>query len=105
MSAPDTKAYSPALRNTMTRTDSSAMKSARIVGTASHISRETALCLAGLFKIIQPMPDSFLEIILSVMGALMNAQSGGKEEPCAPVLGTRTGEVHRPEGPLGPRRR
>ena len=51
MSAPETKALSPAPFSTMTRTAGSRSKASRISGIACHMSSDTALRRAGLLKI------------------------------------------------------
>src|SRR4051794_6522214 len=66
MSAPDTKALPPAPATTTQRISSSPSSSARMRGTASHMSSETALCRAGLLKSIQPVDPSLRRIILSI---------------------------------------
>src|SRR3954466_11052708 len=67
MSAPDMKARPPAPASTITRIASSREKSSMISGTASHISTDTALCRAGLLKIIQPTAPSLRAIMRSVL--------------------------------------
>src|SRR4051794_18307273 len=67
MSAPDMKARPPAPASTITRVASSREKSSMISGTASHISTDTALCRAGLLKIIQPTAPFLRAIMRSVL--------------------------------------
>jgi hypothetical protein len=50
MSAPEAKDFVPSPEKTTSRTASSASACASSGGTASHISTESALCLAGLLK-------------------------------------------------------
>jgi hypothetical protein len=66
MSAPDTKALSPAPVTTTTRIAGSFSKSSRMTGIASHMSDEVALCLAGLLKTIRPTGPFFSAIMLGV---------------------------------------
>jgi len=59
MSAPATKAASPAPRRITTRMAGSAARSATYSGMACHISWLTALRFSGWLKVIQPMGPSF----------------------------------------------
>src|SRR3990167_6783280 len=70
MSAPETKAFPPAPRNTRTRTSSSRAKVSKISAIASRITSDMALRRSGLLKIIQPMPLSLVAIILSVLSCI-----------------------------------
>src|SRR5262249_24781962 len=65
-SAPDTNALPPAPESTTTRMASSRPNASRILGTACHMSTETALCRAGLLKVIQPTAPSLRAIMRSV---------------------------------------
>src|SRR4051812_42804465 len=66
MSAPETKALSPAPESTMTRIESSARKSSIASAAASDISSEKALRLSGLLKTRCPIaPFFFARILLS----------------------------------------
>jgi hypothetical protein len=67
MSAPDTNALPPAPVTTSTRTSSSLANSSRMRVPACHISSDTALCRAGLLKVIVPTRPSLPASILSVM--------------------------------------
>src|SRR6476660_8517450 len=67
MSAPDTNALPPAPVTTSTRTSSSLANSSRMRLPACHISSDTALCRAGLLKIMVPTRPSLRESILSVV--------------------------------------
>src|SRR5262245_19954021 len=66
MSAPDTNALPPAPESTTTRTASSRPNASRILGTACHMSTETALWRAGLLNVIQPTAPSLRAIMRSV---------------------------------------
>src|SRR6266480_1131082 len=66
MSAPDTNALPPAPESTTTRIASSRANASRMFGTACHMPTETALCRAGLLKVIQPTAPSLRAIIRSV---------------------------------------
>src|SRR5262249_50899698 len=88
MSAPDTKALPPAPVITTVRTPSSLAKSLMIRLAASHISSETALCFAGLLKIMYPTLPSRRDSILSVWviselssASLRGARSATKQSP------------------------
>ncbi len=66
MSAPETKARSPAPRSTITRTRSSSWN-AWMAGTMpAHMSRDMALWREGLLNTSQPMPPSMLACSFSV---------------------------------------
>jgi len=71
ISAPETKALSPAPIMTTTRMSSSAWKSFMAWPTASHMAMDTALRRAGLLKISQPTPSSLRAIILSVFSSMV----------------------------------
>src|SRR3954468_24281139 len=78
MSAPETKARSPAPLTTTTLTVGSLAKESTIRPRALHMSRETALCRAGLLKTIQPTAPSFRAIMRSVptsIGSLLAPRS------------------------------
>ena len=66
MSAPETKAWSPAPVTTTTRIAGSFSKSSRMTGIASHMSDEVALRLAGLLKTSRPTGPIFSAIMLGV---------------------------------------
>src|SRR5205814_22431 len=53
----------PAPESTATRIASSPANASRILGTACHMSTETALCRAGLLKVIQPIAPSLRAIM------------------------------------------
>src|ERR1700712_886010 len=67
ISAPEMNALPPAPLRTTTRISLSRSNSAMISGTAFHMSRETALCRAGLLNCIQPIGPSLRAIIRSVL--------------------------------------
>src|SRR5580704_5749706 len=66
MSAPETKAWSPAPVTTTTRIAGSFSKSSRMTGIASHMSDEVALRLAGLLKTSRPTGPAFSAIMFGV---------------------------------------
>src|SRR6266436_160437 len=66
MSAPETKAWSPAPVTTTTRTAGSFSKSSRMTGIASHMSDDVALRLAGLLKTSRPTGPAFSAIMFGV---------------------------------------
>src|SRR5882757_9910474 len=66
MSAPDTKALSPAPVTTTTRIAGSFSNSSRMTGIASHMSVEVALCFCGLLKTSLPTGPAFSAIMLGV---------------------------------------
>src|SRR5262245_52516501 len=66
MSAPETKAWSPAPVTTTTRTAGSFSNSSMMTGIASHMSDDVALRLAGLLKTRRPMGPSFSAIMFGV---------------------------------------
>ena len=86
MSAPDTKALSPAPVTTMTRIAGSFSKSSRMTGIASHMSVEVALCFCGLLKTSRPTGPSFSAIMLGVglmFITLTPLPAGGEVAQCA----------------------
>jgi len=74
MSAPDTKAWSPAPVTTTTRTAGSFSNSSMMSGIASHMSDEVALRLAGLLKMSLPTGPTFSAIMLGV-GLIIRSSS------------------------------
>ena len=66
MSAPETKALSPAPVTTTTRIAGSFSNSSRMTGIASHMSVEVALCFCGLLKTSRPTGPAFSAIMLGV---------------------------------------
>ena len=67
MSAPEMNALSPSPENTTRRTLSSCSAFSRSGGTASHMSTESALCLAGLLKRMcstQPSSQAFTRSVV-----------------------------------------
>src|SRR4029077_19078755 len=75
MSAPETKAWSPAPVTTTTRMAGSFSDSSMMIGIASHMSDEVALRLAGLLKTSRPTGPAFSAIMFGVgliMGNLLN---------------------------------
>jgi len=66
MSAPEMKAFSPSPVMTIRRTSGSASNAAIALGSAVHMSCETALNLVGLEKITQPTAFS-LRVMSSAM--------------------------------------
>jgi hypothetical protein len=68
MSAPATKAWSPAPRRITTRMASSLVSSRTCSGICCHISWLTALRFSGWLNTIQPIGPSFSSSSLSVMG-------------------------------------
>src|ERR1700756_968114 len=66
MSAPETKAWSPAPVTTTTRIAGSFSKSSRMTGIASHMSDEGGLRLAGLLKTSGPTGPAFSAIMFGV---------------------------------------
>ncbi len=64
MSAPDTKALSPAPVRTTTRTAGSSAQPSRIADSPSHISTDMALRFSGWLKVIRPTPSAAWASIL-----------------------------------------
>src|SRR5438874_7946698 len=88
MSAPDTNALPPAPVTTSTRTSSSLANSSRMRLPACHISSDTALCRAGLLKIMVPTRPSLRESILSVVVVIrFPLLQQDSPPPCAEGLG------------------
>src|SRR6187402_157869 len=96
MSAPATKACSPAPRRITTRIASSAARSATYSGMACHISWLTALRFSGWLKVIQPIGPSFCISSFSVFTVAVMALSwdGGWPDPWPAETG-----VSRPPAP------
>jgi hypothetical protein len=67
MSAPDTKALSPAPVSTITRTALSFAKSSMTSAAACDISGETAFRRSGLLNVRVPTPPSLWDSILSLL--------------------------------------
>src|SRR5258708_988502 len=66
MSAPETKARSPAPVTMIARTVGSALNASMMRTTPCHIAIDTALCRAGWLKIIQPIAPSVIATIRSL---------------------------------------
>src|SRR4029077_21288974 len=66
MSAPETKAWSPAPVTTTTRMAGSFSDSSMMIGIASHMSDEVALRWAGLLKTSRPTGPAFSAIMFGV---------------------------------------
>ena len=71
MSAPETKAFSPAPFSTITRIAGSASSRSSASGSARHMATESALCFAGLLKVIQPTAPAVSTSNWSVMSFLL----------------------------------
>src|SRR3954471_20512722 len=107
MSAPDTKAFSPAPENTIARIVSSCSACASSGGTACHMSTDSALCLAGLLNRMcsvgpsaQACTRSVGERQLPVVASVMPASIRAAHSAADAGLPARCTKVFRP-----PRRR
>src|SRR5262245_12111734 len=99
MSAPETKASSPAPRSTTTRTAGSRSRRSAARGISSHISTETALRRSGWSKTNQPIPPS-------ISTPMRPPIRRSLPSPDAGAGGAAPGSRHRgPRGPAGRRHR
>src|SRR5437867_2729674 len=90
MSAPATKALSPAPVTTTTRISGSASNASRIDGIAAHISKDAALRFSGLLKVSRPTAPCFAAIILGVGLRVMRS---ALDDAAAPEVGDHVGVV------------